>query len=157
MLITNAGVYNLKDTSKVGSIQPSRGRLASKKSRLSLSAKLAPSSSSTSPTNMTTGTSFSHHRYASSDRRDNIIFSILKAARETCGIKLPIYYREELNLVHYATTKEEKKQSGVKEIKGEHIMHDDISFKRYIDGEEKEKEMVRKTTRTLYSRNNLKE
>ena len=37
------------------------------------------------------------------------------------------------------------------------MLHDDISFQKYIDGEEKEKEMVRKTTRTLYARNNMKE
>lgn len=36
-------------------------------------------------------------------------------------------------------------------------MHDDISFREYLEGEEKEKEMVRKTTKTLYSQNNLKE
>lgn len=36
-------------------------------------------------------------------------------------------------------------------------MHDDVSFQEYLEGEEKEKEMVRKTTKTLYSRNNLKE
>ena len=36
-------------------------------------------------------------------------------------------------------------------------MHDDASFQQYLDGEEKEKQMVRKTTKTLYSRNNLKE
>ena len=36
-------------------------------------------------------------------------------------------------------------------------MHDDVSFMKYIEGEEKEKQMVRKTTKTLYSRNNLKE
>lgn len=36
-------------------------------------------------------------------------------------------------------------------------MHDDISFKEDMEREEKEKEMVRKTTKTLYSRNNLKE
>jgi serum/glucocorticoid-regulated kinase 2 len=33
------------------------------------------------------------YRYASSDRRDQIIFSILRACRESCGTKLPIYYR----------------------------------------------------------------
>ena len=70
---------------------------------------------------------------------------------------MPIYYREELNLVNYATTKEEKKKEGIKEIKGDFILHDDVSFQEYIEGEEKEKEMVRKTTKTLYSRNNLKE
>ena len=80
----------------------------------------------------------------------------MRAARESCGTKLPIYYREELNLVHFATTKDEKKKEGVKQIKGEYIMHDDLSFQRYLEGEEKEKEMVRKTTRTLYARNNTK-
>jgi serum/glucocorticoid-regulated kinase 2 len=60
-------------------------------------------------------------------------------------------------LVNYATTKEEKKKEGCKDIKGEAVMHDDLSFQKYIEGEEKEKEMVRKTTKTLYSRNNTKE
>lgn len=53
-------------------------------------------------------------RYASADRRDQIIYYILKAYRQTCKEKLPIYYREELNLVNYATTKEEKKKEGSK-------------------------------------------
>lgn len=96
-------------------------------------------------------------RYASADRRDQIIYFILKAYRVTVGTKLPIYYREELNLVNYATTKEEKKKEGIKDLKGDFVMHDDASFQEYLEGEEKEKEMVRKTTKTLYSRNNLKE
>lgn len=96
-------------------------------------------------------------RYASADRRDQIIYYILKAYRQTCKEKLPIYYREELNLVNYATTKEEKKKEGSKQIKGEYVLYDDTSFEKYLEGEEHEKEMVRKTTKTLYSRNNLKE
>jgi hypothetical protein len=59
-------------------------------------------------------------------------------------------------LVHFATTKDEKKKEGVKQIKGDYIMHDDLSFQQYLEGEEKEKELVRKTTRTLYARNNTK-
>lgn len=39
-----------------------------------------------------------------------------------------------MNLVHYATTKEEKKKDGPKEIKGEYTMHDDISFQKYLEG-----------------------
>jgi hypothetical protein len=50
----------------------------------------------------------------------------------TVGAKLPIYYREELNLVNYATTKEEKKKEGIKEVKGDFVMHDDISFQEYL-------------------------
>lgn len=37
------------------------------------------------------------------------------------------------------------------------MLYDDTSFEKYLEGEEHEKEMVRKTTKTLYSRNNLKE
>ena len=70
------------------------------------------------PTSTTTGIYYLRLRYASADIRDQIIFSILKACRETCGYKLPLYFRDELNLVHYATTKEEKKKEGVKDIKG---------------------------------------
>jgi hypothetical protein len=55
----------------------------------------------------------------------------------TCGQKLPIYYREELNLVNYATTKDEKKKEGIKEIKGDSVLHDDVSFQEYLEGEEK--------------------
>lgn len=96
-------------------------------------------------------------RYASSDRRDEIICCILRATRESCGHKLPLYYRDELNLVYYATTKDEKKKEGSKDMKGEFIMHDDVSFRQYLDGEEKEKEMVRKTTKTLYAHNKKEE
>ena len=96
-------------------------------------------------------------RYASSDRRDQIVYFILKAFKHSCAQKLPIYYREELNLSNYATTKDEKKKEGSKDVKGDYELHDDVSFEEYLKGEEKEKEMVRKTTKTLYARNNTKE
>lgn len=67
-----------------------------------------------SPKSTTTGIHHHQLRYASADRRDQIIYFILKAYRVTVGAKLPIYYREELNLVNYATTKEEKKKEGIK-------------------------------------------
>jgi hypothetical protein len=46
--------------------------------------------------------------------RDRIIYSILKAHCKGTGEKIPIYYRDELNLVFYAMTKEDKKKLGVK-------------------------------------------
>lgn len=60
-------------------------------------------------------------------------------------------------MVHYATTKEEKKKEGPKEVKGDYVMHDDVSYEKYLEGEEKEREMVRRTTKTLFSKENLKE
>lgn len=42
-------------------------------------------------------------------------------------------------------------------MKGEFVVHDDNSYMEFLEGEEKEREMVRKTTRTLYARNNQKE
>ena len=107
--------------------------------------------------NMTTGIWISSIRYASSDRREQVIYYILKAYRKIKNDKLPIYYKDELSLVHYATTKEEKKKEGPKEVKGDHVMHDDLTYEKYLEGEEKEREMVRRTTKTLFSRENIKE
>ena len=41
---------------------------------------------------------------------------------------MPLYYREELNLEKFATTKDEKKKDGPKEMKGEFVVHDDKSY-----------------------------
>lgn len=53
----------------------------------------------------------------------------------------------------YAMTKEDKKKFGSKDIKGKYVLHNDESYKEYIVGQEQEKEIVRKTTRTLFARN----
>jgi serum/glucocorticoid-regulated kinase 2 len=135
ILVTSMGVFNLKSTSTPPVTQPSSARSTSRRSKPSPSARSAPSSSSTSPRSTTTGTPLPSPSYASADRRDQIIYFILKAYRVTTGQKLPIYYRDELNLVNYATTKEEKKKEGIKEIKGEFVMHDDVSFQVYLEGE----------------------
>lgn len=55
--------------------------------------------------NMTIGKNIYYFRYASSDRREQIIYFILKAYKKVKNDKLPIYYKDELSLVHYATTK----------------------------------------------------
>lgn len=114
IMITNLGIYNLKGTTI-------KRKIDIEKVRAITVSKI--------------GTEFIIHvpeeydyRYASADRRDQIIYFILRAFRVTCGQKLPIYYREELNLVNYATTKDEKKKEGIKDIKGDFVMHDDASF-----------------------------
>lgn len=93
------------------------------------------------------------YRYASSDLRDRIIYYILKSYSKVTGEKLPIYYREEMSLVIYAMTKEDKKKFGVKEIKGKYVLHNDESYQEYLVGEEEEREIVRKATKTLFARN----
>lgn len=65
------------------------------------------------------------YRYSSTDLRDRIIYYILKARWNVTKEKLPIYYRDELNLVFYAMTKEDKKKFGVKEVKGSYVLHND--------------------------------
>ena len=60
--------------------------------------------------------------------RDRIIYSILKAYWKVTGEKLPIYYREEISLVIYAMTKEDKKKLGPKDIKGKYVLHNDESY-----------------------------
>jgi hypothetical protein len=50
-------------------------------------------------------------------------------------------------------TKEDKKKYGGKEMKGKFVLHNDESYGQYLRGEEEEKEIVRKTTRTLFAKN----
>ena len=76
------------------------------------------------------------YRYASSDLRDRIIYYILKAHWKVTGEKLPIYYREDISLVIYAMTKEDKKKCGPKDIKGKYVLHNDETYKEYLTGQE---------------------
>ena len=55
------------------------------------------------------------------------------------GEKLPIYYRDELNLAFYSMTKEDKKKYGKKDIMGKPFLYDDESYRQYLEGEEEEK------------------
>lgn len=71
--------------------------------------------------------------------RDRIIYNVLKAHHRLTKEQLPIYYRDELNLVFYATTKEEKKKYGPKDIKGKYVLHTDETYKKYVDNVEEEK------------------
>lgn len=139
LLVTNLAVYNVKgtDVKRRIEVQKIKGISFSK-----------------------IGTEFILHipseydyRYASSDLRDRIIYSILKAYWKVTGEKLPIYYREEISLVMYAMTKEDKRRLGPKDIKGKYVLHNDESYQEYLQGQEEEKEIVRKTTRTLFARN----
>lgn len=95
-MVTNFGLYNLKD-------KTIKRKIDIDKIKAIIVSKI--------------GTEFIVHvpseydyRYASSDRRETIIYYLLKAYRKLKNDKLPIYYKDELSLVHYATTKEEKKK-----------------------------------------------
>ena len=59
------------------------------------------------------------YRYASDDRRDLIVYFIIKAISELGKTKLPVYYRDEVILAQYQTTKEEKKSTGYKKLAGD--------------------------------------
>lgn len=50
-------------------------------------------------------------------------------------------------------TKEDKKKFGVKEVKGSYVLHNDESYKQYLNNEENQREAVRKTTKTLFNTN----
>ena len=111
LLITNAAVYNLKGSEVKRRIDADRIEAIS-------FSKI--------------GTEFILHvpseydyRYSSTDLRDRIIYFVLKAHCGGKDKKMPIYYRDELNLVFYAMTKEDKKKFGAKELKGKFVLHND--------------------------------
>jgi hypothetical protein len=62
------------------------------------------------------------YRYAS-EKREKIIYSILKAYCAATKEKMPIYAKEELSLVNVANTKEDKKKKGIKDLTGDLQVH----------------------------------
>lgn len=121
-LITTHAVYNLKDTDI--------------KRRIQLDNIKGLSISRIGPEFVLHVPSEYDYRYAADKHRDKIIYYILKAARIRLQQKLPIYYRDEMNLAMFSMTKEDKKKYGVKEITGKFALHDDETFKTYLDHEE---------------------
>lgn len=50
------------------------------------------------------------YRYASTDKWDRIIMSIVKSYNIRCGTKMPCYFKDDVSLFNYATTKHDKKK-----------------------------------------------
>ena len=91
------------------------------------------------------------YRYASPDKREKIILSIIKGWVAVNKAKIPIHFKEELSLVNHAMTKDEKKKNASKDLgKGE--PHDEESYRKIVEGEEATQQEVRKTTKTLFAK-----
>lgn len=58
------------------------------------------------------------YRYAS-EKRDKIVYAILKGYCHIAKEKMPIYTKDELSLVNVANTKEDKKKRSIKDLTGE--------------------------------------
>lgn len=72
------------------------------------------------------------YRYSSSERRDYAVLSIIKAyCQQHKGAALPVFYKDELTLTAYTTTKVDKKK-GVNRLPttGSELMNEDLFRKR---------------------------
>ncbi len=130
LLITTHALYNLKGFG-ISSIN------SEVKRRIDLVKIVAISVSSI-------GTEFVIHvpteydyRFASSDRREQIIYYILRGYANSSKDQVPIYYREELSLVGVAHTKEDKKTESPKYLTGYSTCnkHDHETYNVYLEGE----------------------
>ena len=70
--------------------------------------------------------------------------------------KLPVYYKDDIILAKYATTKEEKKNHGYKKLEGDKTDYDHKSYEHYIKNVESEKIRAKKSTVTLYTKDKNK-
>lgn len=109
-MVTNFGLYNLKDKSIFLLNQAIKRKIDIDKIKAIIVSKIGTEFIVHVPSEYDYRYISYSFRYASSDRRETIIYYLLKAYRKLKNDKLPIYYKDELSLVHYATTKEEKKK-----------------------------------------------
>lgn len=111
IMVTLKGVYNMKGDSKLWEYSAIRRKIDIEKIKAITVSRI--------------GTEFVLHvpdeydyRYAS-EKRDKIIYCILKASGLITKEKMPIYTKDELSLVNVVNTKEDKKKKGIKDLTGE--------------------------------------
>ncbi|CAK78829.1 unnamed protein product (macronuclear) [Paramecium tetraurelia] len=97
------------------------------------------------------------YRYSSYDKRNKIVSKILEGYCLFTKAKLAIYFKEDVSLYNYATTKSDKKKH-VSKIPSEQPQYmDNEIFAQILEGETKEKDDARKKTQTLWAREKGKE
>jgi len=94
------------------------------------------------------------YRYSSSERRDLILDTITKAYVILTGDKkgLGFYYKDDINLTNYTTTKADKKKNISKMPTGGAVFLNEETLKKNKEGADKQKTVERERTSTLYSR-----
>lgn len=73
------------------------------------------------------------YRYASTDKWDRIIMSLVKSYNMRVGSKMPCYFKDEVSLFNYATTKHDKKKKMNRMPLEDAKLMDDASLKMMMD------------------------
>ncbi|EAR83724.2 Serine/Threonine kinase domain protein (macronuclear) [Tetrahymena thermophila SB210] len=97
------------------------------------------------------------YRYASTDKWDRIIMSIVKAYNLRCGTKMPCYFKDDVSLFNYATTKHDKKKKMNRMPVEDAKLMDENSLKQMMDQQANVYIDIKKRTSTLWSREKGKE
>lgn len=73
------------------------------------------------------------YRYASTDKWDRIIMSLVKSYNMRVGAKMPCYFKDDVSLFNYATTKQDKKKKMNRMPTEDARLMDELSLKQLID------------------------
>ncbi|EGR30805.1 protein kinase domain protein [Ichthyophthirius multifiliis] len=92
------------------------------------------------------------YRYASNDKRDVIIMNIVKAYNLRCNKKMECFFKEDVSLFNYATTKDDKKKKMNRMPQDEPKLMDISSLKQTMDLQADNYTDIKKRTSTLWSR-----
>lgn len=93
------------------------------------------------------------YRYSTSDYRDQAVLSIIKAyCTQNKGVSIPVFYKDEVTLTAYTTTKIDKKK-GINRLPttGSELMNED-QFRKKLDSQQEERMQTRAKTSTLYAK-----
>jgi serum/glucocorticoid-regulated kinase 2 len=94
LLITNFGLYNLKEKSTYHLNVAIKRRIDIDKIKAIIVSKIGTEFVVHVPSEYDYRYIISNLRYASSDRREQVIYYILKAYRKIKNDKLPVYYKD---------------------------------------------------------------
>lgn len=97
------------------------------------------------------------YRYASTDKWDRIIMSLVKAYNLRVGSKITCFFKEDVCLFNYATTKNDKKKKMNRMPTDDPKLMDDTSLKMMMDKQANENVDIKKRTTTIWSSEKGKE
>jgi serum/glucocorticoid-regulated kinase 2 len=98
------------------------------------------------------------YRYSSAEKRDQLLEIITKAWLVITGKKigLPYFYKDDLNLTNWTTTKADKKKNISRVPTDKPILLNEESFMKNKEGNDKQKANERSRTSTLYAKDKAK-
>jgi len=94
------------------------------------------------------------YRYGSADKRDHILLALSHSYYLNVKNKpLAFYFKDDVNLIDYTTTEDDKKKGVLRMPKDEAKLLDEESLRRRLEDNRRKKEALKSNTETVFTKN----